>query len=78
MPFDFYDNVFDIVVISSVNKDPAKSRVKLQAKAVVASGNYTQRVQFINQTADQKSKLQTLLEDYVEATKALKAQKKPA
>ena len=78
MPFDFYDNVFEIVVISAINKDLKNSRVKLEAKAVVAGGNYTQRIQFVNQTTDQKTRLQQLLEDYMEATKAMKAQKKTA
>lgn len=79
MPYDFYDKEFEVVVISAINKDPAKSRVKLHAKAVVTSGNYTQRVHFVNPTADQKAKLQQFLEDYMEAAKHIKAtQKKPA
>jgi hypothetical protein len=76
MPFDFYDNVFDVIVISAINKDPAKSRVKINGKAVISGGNYTQRVQFMNQTAEQKSNLQYLLEDYLESAKKIKSQKK--
>jgi hypothetical protein len=76
MPFDFYDNVFDIIVISSINKDPARSRVKLNGKAVMSGGNYTQRVQFINQTPEQKANLQYLLEDYMESSKNMKTTKK--
>lgn len=73
MPFEFYDNVFDIVVMSTINKDPKKARVKLQGKAVVSSGTRSQRLQYHNQTTDQKNNLQGLLEDYIEATKNPKA-----
>lgn len=69
MPFEFYDSLFDIVVISSFSKDQKKSRVKLQGKAVVAGANRSQRLQYENQTEDQKSALAYLLEDYINATK---------
>ncbi len=69
MPFEFYDTVFDIVVMSSLNKDPKKARVKLQGKAVVASGTRSQRLQYHNETAEQKTNLQNLLEEYLQATK---------
>ena len=69
MPFEFYDNLFDIVVISSICKDQRKSRVKLQGKAVVAGANRSQRLQYENQTEEQTSALAALLEDYVEVTK---------
>jgi len=78
MPYDFYDKEFEVVVISAINKDMKNSRVKLSAKAVVASGNYTQRVQFVNVTPDQKDKLSQFLEDYMESAKQIKNQKKPA
>ena len=71
MPFDFYEVVFDVVVISHITGKGA--RVKLQGRSIVAGGNYTQRLQFINPTADQKKDLQNLLKDYVDATKALKS-----
>jgi hypothetical protein len=69
MPFEFYDSLFDIVVISSFSKDPKKARVKLQGKAVVAGANRSQRLQYENPTEDQKNALAGLLEDYIEATK---------
>lgn len=78
MPYDFYDKEFEVVVISAINKDTKNSRVKLQAKAVVASGNYTQRVQFVNINSEQKEKLQQFLEDYLESARQIKSQKKPA
>ena len=69
MPFEFYDNLFDIVIISSISKDQKKSRVKLQGKAVVAGANRSQRLQYENQTEEQKNALAALLEDYVDVTK---------
>lgn len=69
MPFEFYDTIFDIVVMSSLNKDPKKARVKLQGKAVVAGANRSQRLQYENQTEEQKTALACLLEDYVDVTK---------
>ncbi|MGZ3692469.1 MAG: PilZ domain-containing protein, partial [Pseudobdellovibrio sp.] len=71
MPFEFYDNVFDIVIMSSLNKDPKKARVKMQGKAVVASGTRSQRLQYHNPTSEQKTNLQNLLEEYLQSTKAV-------
>lgn len=69
MPFEFYDNIFDLVVISNLTKDPRKARVKLQGKAIVPSGNRSQRIQYEAATEEQKTNLQALLEDYVDAAK---------
>lgn len=74
MPFEFYDTLFDIVVISSITKDPKKARVKLVGKAVVAGAgaNRSQRLQFENQSEEQKNCLAALLADYAENTKSTK------
>lgn len=72
IPFEFYNCVFDIVVISSIQKDPRKARVKLQAETVIEGGQRTQRLKYINMTSQQKGDLQNLMEDYLAFTRARK------
>lgn len=66
IPFEFYDTTFDLVVLSTLTKDPKKARVKLEGKTVGDTKNSrTQRIQYNNPTDDQKKLLQGLLEDYL-------------
>jgi hypothetical protein len=64
IPFDYYGNIFEIVIINSTTKDPYKSRVQLKARTV-GDGGLTQRIQYHNMNDQQKNSLQTLLEDYM-------------
>lgn len=67
IPFEFYDTNFDLVVLSTITKDPKKARVKLEGKTIAeVVGGRTQRIQYHNPTEDQKKLLQGLLEDYIE------------
>jgi hypothetical protein len=69
MPFEFYDGNFDIVIMSTITKDPKKARIKLQGSAVTVGGRRSQRLQYENPTEAQKEALAGLLSDYLEATK---------
>lgn len=71
IPFDYYDTVFDVVIINNHTADPLKARVKLAAKTV--GDGLTQRIHYNNPTEVQKRALQTLLEDYIELQKQAKA-----
>lgn len=72
IPFEFYNCTFDIVVISSIQKDPRKARVKLQAETVIEGGQRTQRLKYINMTSAQKAQLHSLMEDYLAYTRTQK------
>ena len=67
IPFDYYDAIFDVVIISTQVKDPSRSRVKLTASVVSKVGNLSQRIQYVNLTIKQKMDLQFMLEEYIEA-----------
>ena len=69
IPFDYYDSIFDVVIINTQVKDPSKSRVKMSASVVSKVGNLSQRIQFVNVTIKQKMDLQFMLEEYIEAQK---------
>lgn len=71
IPFDYYDTVFDVVVINNHTNDPLKARVKLSAKTV--GDGLTQRIHYNNPTEGQKRSLQTLLEDYIQIQQQSKA-----
>lgn len=71
IPFDYYDTVFDVVIINNHTSDPLKSRVKLSAKTV--GDGLTQRIHYNNPTELQKRQLQHLLEDYLESQRGSKA-----
>lgn len=73
IPFDYYDSIFDVVIINTQVKEPAKSRVKLSASVVSNVGTLSQRIQFVNVTIKQKMDLQFMLEEYIEAQKKEKA-----
>ncbi len=70
VPFDFYGNVFDLVVVNKKSSDPMISRVQLKAEAV--GDGITQRIRFVQQSEDQKNKLTLLLNDYVQQKPKLK------
>ena len=71
IPFEFYDTPFDLVVLSTLTKDPRKARVKLEGKTVgETKGSRTQRIQYNNPTDDQKNLLQSLLQDYIDIKKS--------
>jgi hypothetical protein len=72
IPFEFYNCVFDIVVISSIQSDPRKARVKLQAETIIEGGQRTQRLKYINLTPQQKGDLQNLMEEYLVYTRKKK------
>lgn len=63
VPFDFYGNTFDLVVVHKKSSDPLISRVQLKAETV--GDGITQRIRFVQQSDDQKNKLALLLNDYV-------------
>lgn len=72
IPFDFYEYPFDAIVINTHSPDPHNSRVKMKAKTV--GDGRTQRLQFIDTTAQQKNSLQSLLEFYLKQRESLKKQ----
>lgn len=67
IPFDYYDSIFDVVIMSSQVKDATRSRVKLTASVVSKVGTLSQRIQYVNVTIKQKMDLQFMLEEYIEA-----------
>ena len=70
IPFEFYDTPFDLVVLSTLTKDPKKARVKLEGVTIgEVKGSRTQRIQYNQPTDEQKKLLQGLLEDYIDAKK---------
>lgn len=70
IPFEFYDTPFDLVVLSTLTKDPKKARVKLEGVTIgEVKGSRTQRIQYNSPSDDQKKMLQSLLEEYIEAKK---------
>lgn len=75
IPFEFYDCTFDIVIINTLQTDPRKARVKLQAEAVMNGAQRSQRLRYMNMNTKQKSELQELMQDYL---KQIKQPKKKA
>jgi hypothetical protein len=75
-PFDYYGNIFDVVVVNRYADNPVNSRVQLKAKTV--GEGLTARLQFENVTEDQKRRLTTMLNEYIEKQKAQAASKKSA
>lgn len=70
VPFDFYGNIFDLVVVHKKSSDPLISRVQLKAETV--GDGITQRIRFVQQSDDQMSKLTVLLNNYVQQQPKLK------
>jgi len=73
IPFDYYDTVFDVVIINGTTKNPSRARVKLTAMAVRSTGGLTQRIRYHNLTSAEKQSLKNLLEDYLDMKKKSKA-----
>lgn len=68
VPFDYYGNTFDAVIVSRYAENPMNSRVQLKCKTV--GDGITSRIQFENLTEDQKNRLTTMLNEYIEKQKA--------
>lgn len=67
IPFDYYGSVFDVVIVNQQTKDPSYSRVSLKGKTV--GDGLTQRLCYMEMTSAQKTNLQKLLQDYIQAQK---------
>lgn len=74
VPFDYYGTTFDVVVVNKHTENKMNSRVQLKAKTV--GEGLTARIQFDNSTPEQKKKLATLLNEYIDTQRS--NQKKPA
>ncbi len=70
VPFDFYGNTFDLVVVHKKSSDPLISRVQLKAETV--GDGITQRIRFVQQSVEQKNKLTLLLNNYIQQQPKLK------
>lgn len=68
VPFDYYGNLFDVVVVNKHTENKINSRVQLKAKTI--GEGLTSRIQFENVTPEQKKKLSLLLNEYIEAQRA--------
>lgn len=68
VPFDYYGNLFDVVVVNKHTENKINSRVQLKAKTI--GEGLTSRIQFESVTPDQKKKLSLLLNEYIEAQRA--------
>lgn len=69
IPAEYVGVSFDIVVINKQPCDPQFQTVSLRAKTV--GQGLTQRLYYVNMSADQKLKLHKLLENYLETYKKL-------
>lgn len=72
IPFEYSGSLFDAVVINTLTTDRKFERVTLKAKTV--GEGLTQRIQFVNMTAENKKSLQSLLEHYLNAKENQKKQ----
>lgn len=68
VPFDYYGEMFDVVVVNRYAKDPANSRV--QIKGVTVGDGVSRRIEFEPYTEAAKVKLVFLLNEYLENQKA--------
>ncbi len=66
-PFDYYGEVFDVIVVNRYAKDPAFSRV--QVKGITVGDGVSRRIQFENMTDHVKNRLTILLNEYLENQK---------
>lgn len=73
IPFDYYGNKFDVVVINPQSDNPAKSRIKLRGTILDNNGGLTHRLHFCDMSALQKKIFRIMLEDYVALQKTHKA-----
>ena len=74
IPFDYYGTIFDVVVVNKHTENKINSRVQIKARTV--GEGLTFRIHFETVTPEQKKKLATLLNEYIDAQRA--NQKKPA
>jgi len=67
VPFDYYGETFDVIVVNRYAKDPAFSRV--QVKAITVGDGVSRRIQFESVTEHAKNRLTVLLNEYLENQK---------
>lgn len=66
-PFDYYGEVFDVIVVNRYAKDPAFSRV--QVKGITVGDGVSRRIQFEPMSDHTKNRLTVLLNEYLENQK---------
>jgi hypothetical protein len=67
VPFDYYGEVFDVVVVNRYAKDAAYSRV--QVKGITVGDGVSRRIQFEAVSDQAKNRLTILLNEYLENQK---------
>lgn len=67
IPFDYYGNTFDVVVVNQQSRDPKLGRISLKGKTV--GEGLTQRLQYLEMNENKKVELQKFLHEYVELQK---------
>ena len=67
IPFDFYTETFDVIVISRKAKDPAYSRVQVKGQTI--GDGVSRRIQFEAMSAQVKNRLTILLNEYLDSQK---------
>lgn len=63
IPFDYYESVFDMVIVNQSARDPKISRISLKGKTV--GEGLTQRLQYTGLTNEKRQELQIFLEEYI-------------
>lgn len=67
IPFDFYAETFDVIVVSRKAKDPAFSRVQVKGQTI--GDGVSRRIQFEAISAHAKNRLSILLNEYLDSQK---------
>jgi hypothetical protein len=67
VPFDYYGETFDVVVVNRYAKDPLNSRV--QVKGITVGDGVSRRIEFQAYSESTKTKLVFLLTEYLENQK---------
>lgn len=67
IPFDYYGNVFDIVVVNQSARKKSMERISLKGKTV--GDGLTQRLQYVGITDAKKQELQNFLQEYIDLQK---------
>ncbi len=70
IPFDYYGIQFEVVIVNRSAQTAVNSRVTLKANTV--GEGLTQRLGFVNVSAQQKKSLQGLLQDYLDQQPKIK------
>jgi len=73
VPFDYYGEVFDVIVVNRYAKDPAFSRV--QVKGITVGDGVSRRIQFEPISEHAKTRLVVLLNEYLENQKNISKKK---